>query len=48
MARAMLGFCIVAMFDERYGCDFSDKLDNDVVGVSTLNEHEIRSIVESF
>jgi hypothetical protein len=44
---ALLGFCIVAMFDERYGGDFSDKLNNDVVRVKSSNEAEVRRIVKS-
>ena len=44
---ALLGFCIVAMFDERYECDISAKLNNDVVRVKNLSEAEIRRIIES-
>jgi nucleoside-diphosphate-sugar epimerase len=47
MESALLGFCIVAMFDEEYGCNFSDKLNNDMAGVSNLNEDEIRRVVEN-
>jgi hypothetical protein len=43
----MLEFCITAMFDEGYGCDFSNKLDNEVVWVRDLSEDEVRKVVES-
>jgi nucleoside-diphosphate-sugar epimerase len=43
---AMLGFCVTAMFDAQYGCDFSGKLDNELLGVREMNEMEIRSLVE--
>jgi hypothetical protein len=46
--RALLGFCIVAMFDEGYGCGFSGKLDNEVVGVKGLSDCEVRKVVESY
>jgi uncharacterized protein YbjT (DUF2867 family) len=44
---AMLGFCFTAMFDVQYGCDFSDKLDNEVLGVRKMNEMEVKKLVES-
>jgi uncharacterized protein YbjT (DUF2867 family) len=43
---AMLGLCVVAMFDTEYGCDFTGKLDNDVLGVKELSEREVRDVVE--
>jgi hypothetical protein len=43
---AMLGFCVTAMFDTQYGCDFSSKLDNELLGVREMDEMEIRSLVE--
>jgi hypothetical protein len=45
---AMLGFAITAMFDTDYGCDFSGRLDNDVVGVSEIGENGVRKVVESY
>jgi hypothetical protein len=44
---AMLGFCFTAMFDAKYGCDFSSKLDNEVLGVNELDETGVRKVVES-
>jgi nucleoside-diphosphate-sugar epimerase len=44
---AMLGFCVTAMFDAQYGCDFSSKLDNELLGVREMNEVEIRRLVEN-
>jgi uncharacterized protein YbjT (DUF2867 family) len=44
---ALAGQCNLAMFTTAYGCDFEDRLDNDVVGVEILGEKEIREIVES-
>jgi hypothetical protein len=44
---AMLGFCVTAMFDAQYGCDFSSKLDNELLGVREMNEMEIRSLVKN-
>ncbi|KAH4477608.1 hypothetical protein HBH89_253590 [Parastagonospora nodorum] len=43
--KAMLGFCITAMFDAEYGCDFSGKLDNELLGVEE-EENKIRKVVE--
>jgi nucleoside-diphosphate-sugar epimerase len=45
---AMLGFAVVAMFDEEYGCDFSGRLDNEVLGVKEMSEKEVRGVVEKF
>jgi hypothetical protein len=45
---AMLGFAITAMFDTDYGCYFSGRLDNDVVGVSEIGENGVRKVVESY
>lgn len=47
METALVGQCYVAMFTTEYGCDFAGRLDNDIVGVKTLSEEEIRGIVES-
>ncbi|KAH4992518.1 hypothetical protein HBI76_052560 [Parastagonospora nodorum] len=44
--RAMLGFCITAMFDAEYGCDFSGKLDNELLGIEQLGADEVREVVE--
>ncbi|KAF1943463.1 oxidoreductase CipA-like protein [Clathrospora elynae] len=45
---AMLGFCTVAMFDAEYGCDFSGRLDNELLGIEELDEGAVRKLVESF
>ncbi|KAF2825635.1 oxidoreductase CipA-like protein [Ophiobolus disseminans] len=43
---ATLGFCIVALFDKEYGCDFSERLANDVVCVKEMTEQGVREVVE--
>jgi hypothetical protein len=48
MDAALLGFCIVAMFDTEYGCDFSGRLDNEIVGVKELDTKEVRKVVERY
>ncbi|KAI9730321.1 MAG: hypothetical protein M1818_008224 [Claussenomyces sp. TS43310] len=45
---AMDGFCICASWNTEYGCDFSSHLDNDLLGVKTMNEVELRALVGSF
>lgn len=45
---AMYGFCICASWNSDYGCDFSDRLDNESLGVKTLDEAGLRALVESF
>lgn len=45
---AMLGFSICACFDPNYGCDFSDHLDNELLGLTELSEAEPRALIESF
>lgn len=45
---AMLGFSITGMFDTKYGCDFSVKLKNEVVGLEEMNETAIRKVVEQY
>lgn len=47
-AAAMLGFSLVGCLDPAYGCDFSDRLDNDLLGVKELGDMELRELVESF
>jgi hypothetical protein len=37
----------VAMFTPGYGGDFSDRLDNAIVGVKGLSEEGVREVVES-
>ncbi|KAI0129817.1 oxidoreductase CipA-like protein [Xylariales sp. AK1849] len=44
---AMNGFCICAMWNLDYGCDFSNHLDNELLGVKTLDEAGLRVLVES-
>ena len=45
---AMDGFCVVAMFTPEYGCDFSKRLDNELVGVKCMDEADLRKLVQSF
>jgi nucleoside-diphosphate-sugar epimerase len=45
---AMLGFCICAMWDAEYGCDFSGRLDNEMLGIEEMGEKGVRALVESF
>ncbi|KAF2870222.1 oxidoreductase CipA-like protein [Massariosphaeria phaeospora] len=44
---AMLGFCICALWDLDYGCDFSGHLDNELLGVEEMGEADLRGIVEN-
>ncbi|KAL4933779.1 aromatic alcohol reductase [Aspergillus undulatus] len=43
---AMLGFCIVGSWDPEYGCDFSGRLDNGLLGVKELSEGDLRRVME--
>jgi hypothetical protein len=43
---AMDGFCAVAMWDPRYGGDFSSHLDNALLGLQPLDEAGVRAVVE--
>lgn len=45
---AMDGFCICAMWNTDYGCDFSSHLDNDLLELKMMNEDELRALVGSF
>ncbi|KAJ5584017.1 uncharacterized protein N7459_003817 [Penicillium hispanicum] len=45
---AMLGFCICASWSTSYGCDFSDRLDNDLLGVGLMSEDDLRALVQSY
>lgn len=45
---AMLGFCICASWDIHYGCNFSSRLDNELLAVKELSDAELRELVESF
>ncbi|KAL4915236.1 hypothetical protein BDW62DRAFT_219450 [Aspergillus aurantiobrunneus] len=45
---AMLGFSIVGCLDTEYGCDFSGRLDNELLGVRVLSEDEVRGVVQGF
>lgn len=44
---AMLGFCICAMWNAEYGCDFSERLDNELLRIEEMGEKEVRALVES-
>ncbi|GJC87457.1 bifunctional pinoresinol-lariciresinol reductase [Colletotrichum liriopes] len=45
---AMLGFCFCGSLCRDYGCDFSGRLDNEMLGVKELGEDELRALVASF
>jgi len=45
---AMDGFCVCAMWTPGYGGDFSNHLDNELVGVGYLSEDEVKAVVASF
>ncbi|KAH6663217.1 oxidoreductase CipA-like protein [Halenospora varia] len=45
---AMDGFCICAMWNTGYGCDFSSHLDNDLLGMKMMNESELRALIGRF
>lgn len=45
---AMNGFCICASWNSDYGCDFSNRLDNELLGVKTLGEAGLRALLERF
>ena len=44
---AMDGFCRVAMWDPSYGGNFSNHLDNELLGLRGLDEYGVRAVVES-
>ena len=44
---AMDGFCKVAMWDSKHGGNFSDHLDNKLLGVPSLDQIGVRAIVEA-
>ncbi|KAI8964568.1 NAD(P)-binding protein [Daldinia sp. FL1419] len=43
-----LGLCLCGQFTPEYGCNFSDHLDNELLGIKELGEDELRKLVESF
>ncbi|KZL65277.1 oxidoreductase-like protein [Colletotrichum tofieldiae] len=45
---AMLGFCFCGSLCRDYGCDFSGRLDNEMLGIKELGEDELRALVASF
>jgi len=45
--KAMTGFVARAMYGEGYGGDFSDKLDNDLLGIKGYNEKQVEELVGS-
>jgi len=47
MQAAMDGYCKVAMWDTKYGGNFSSHLDNDLLGIEMLTEAELRAVFES-
>lgn len=46
--NAVLGFCVVALFDEKYGGDFEGRVANEIVGIKEMGEEEIRKLVKRF
>ncbi|CAK7237134.1 hypothetical protein SCUCBS95973_009858 [Sporothrix curviconia] len=42
---AMNGFCAVASWTPAYGCDFSKQLDNELLGIPTMDESDVRALV---
>jgi hypothetical protein len=42
---AMLGFCIVGSWDPEYGCDFSGRVDNELLGVKEMSEEELKGFI---
>ncbi|KAK2043120.1 oxidoreductase CipA-like protein [Colletotrichum somersetense] len=45
---AMLGLCICGAMSSDYGCDFSDHLDNELLGIEKMDENRLRAVVASF
>ncbi|KAK2008846.1 oxidoreductase CipA-like protein [Colletotrichum eremochloae] len=45
---AMLGLCICGAMSSDYGCDFSDRLDNELLGIEQMDETKLRALVTSF
>jgi hypothetical protein len=41
----MLGFCIVGSWDPEYGCDFSGRVDNELLGVKEMSEEELKGFI---
>jgi len=48
VGTAMVGFLSSAIFNPSYGPDFSDHLDNELLGVKELTEAELRQEIQSF
>ncbi|KAJ9614763.1 hypothetical protein H2204_014461 [Knufia peltigerae] len=44
----MMGFIFSAGFGEGYGLDFSDHLDNELLGIEGLNKDGVRAVVERY
>ncbi|KAK2031618.1 oxidoreductase CipA-like protein [Colletotrichum zoysiae] len=45
---AMLGLCICGAMSSDYGCDFSERLDNELLGIEKMDETRLRAVVASF
>ncbi|EFQ30392.1 hypothetical protein CGRA01v4_09931 [Colletotrichum graminicola] len=45
---AMLGLCICGATSSDYGCDFSDRLDNELLGIEKMDEKKLRALIASF
>ncbi|EQB47932.1 hypothetical protein CGLO_12871 [Colletotrichum gloeosporioides Cg-14] len=45
---AMLGFCFCGSLTLAYGCDFSSKLDNNLLGVKGMSDDELHSMVVDY
>ncbi|CAH0043606.1 unnamed protein product [Clonostachys solani] len=48
IGAAMIGFSACGMWDPKCGCDFSDRLDNEVLGIRELSESDLKKLVQSF
>lgn len=44
---AMLGFCFCGSLCSEYGCDFSNRLDNELLGIRQLEEGPLRALITS-
>ncbi|KAF9880713.1 hypothetical protein CkaCkLH20_01755 [Colletotrichum karsti] len=45
---AMLGFCFCGSLSRDYGCDFSSKLDNTLLGVKGMSDGDLRSMMVGY
>ena len=48
IGKAMMGSLMSAIFAEGYGNDFSDRLDNDLLGIPQMSKQEVEDLVKGF